>query len=229
MVLRKFLVLAVFAAAIVAFVGSSAQAQRRGPRGGFGGPGGKLMLLQNEEVQKELEIMPDQLKELEKLRDEMRNQMRDVFSGMRDLPEDQRRAAFEKARDKMRAAAQEMETKVNKVLLPNQAERLNQIDVQTQMGRRGTDAALASDAMVKALGITDAQKKQIQEVAAEAQKEMQATMEKAREEARKKVMAVLTPDQQEKLKKMIGEQFQMPDRGMRGTRGNRPGGDRPGR
>ena len=229
MVLRKFLVLAVFAAAIVAFVGSSAQAQRRGPRGGFGGPGGKLMMLQSEEVRKELEIVPDQQKELEKLRDEMRNQMRETFTGMRDLPEDQRRAAFDKMREKMREAAQEMEKKVNKVLLPNQIERLNQLDLQTQMRRRGTDGALGSEAVVKALGITDAQKKQLQEVAAEAQKEMQATMEKAREEARKKVMAVLTPEQQNTLKKMIGEQFQMPDRGMRGTRGNRPGGDRPGR
>jgi len=220
MVLRKLLVLAVFAAAVVAMVGSSALAQRRGPRGGFGGPGGKLMMLRSEEVQKELEVSDEQKKDLEKLRDDMRTQMREVFSGMRELPEDQRRAAFEKARDKMRGVTQEMETKVNRILLPHQVERLNQLDVQTQIQRRGTDAALGSDAMVKALGITDAQKKQIQDVAAQAQKEMQETVNKAREEARKKVLAVLTKEQQEKLNKMIGEQFTMPDRG---PRGNRPG------
>lgn len=230
MVLRNYLVFAVFSAATVAFMGSSAMAQGRGPRGGgFGGPGGggKLMLLQDEAVQKELEIVPDQLKELEKIRDAMRTQMRDAFSGMRDLPDDQRRAAFDKMREKMRGMMQETEAKVNKILLPNQVERLNQIDLQQQLRRRGADSAVTSDAMVKALGITDAQKKQLQEKAAEVQKELQTKIQKAREEAQKEILSVLKPDQQAKFKKLIGEQFQMPDRGFGGRRANRPGGNRP--
>jgi len=184
------------------------------------------MMLQSEEVRKELEIVEDQQKELDKLRDEMRDQMREMFSGMRDVPRDQRRERFEQMREKMRTAAQEMEKKVNAVLLPNQIERLNQLELQMQMRFRGTEGALASDAVVKALGITEEQKKRMQEVAAEAQREMQEAMQKAREEARQKILAVLTPQQQETLKKMVGEQFEMPRPNFRRGQGDRPGRDR---
>ncbi len=209
--------------ATVAMVSSSAWAQGPGRgRGGFGGPGGgKLMMLQDPAIRAEMEIVEDQEKELEQIRDEMRNTFREMFSGMRDLPEDKRREAFGNMREKMQEAMKDVEAKVNKVLLPNQVERLNELALQSRMRRGGAQGALADEELAKKLGITEEQKKKMTEVAQEAQKELQEKIQKAQQEARDKILGVLTKDQRAQLEKMTGKAYTPPPRE---DRRRRPGG-----
>lgn len=77
-----------------------------GGRGGFGmfgggGGGGDLMLLQNDDVRTELGLVDDQVEKLRGIGDKMREEMRSMFSGFRDLNEEERRAKFEEMRTKM--------------------------------------------------------------------------------------------------------------------------------
>jgi Spy/CpxP family protein refolding chaperone len=180
-----------------------------GPGGGFDdrGPAGRLGTLMQPDIRKELEIVPEQEEKLRTVGREIGQRMREVFSGLRDLPEDQRRTTVE---ERMRAVNEEFDKRIDEVLLPNQKERLGQIILQRRAQRRGTAGALASDETAKALGLTDEQKKKLQEVGREVQKEIEEKLAKIREEAEQKVLEVLTPEQREQYKKMLGERYQPP-------------------
>lgn len=223
---RSLIVAAIFSVAGLSV--SSAWAQRGGP--GFGGPGGgafgAMGLLDNEEVRKELEIVDEQVEKLQALRDKLREEMREQFSGLRELSDDERRARFEGMREKMETRMKEVQKEVDDVLLPQQRERLQQINLQQRLQRSGTVEGLTSGELAETLGITPEQKADMEERAKAAEKELQEKIAKAREEAREKVLAGLTAEQKEKIKKMIGTEFRMENRfgqGFQGGRGNRGG------
>lgn len=192
-----------------------------GGRFGMGGPMGAMMIIRNEQIQKELEIVDDQLQELETIGEEMR----DSFQGMRDLSQEERE-------DKMREITQDYEKRVNEVLLPHQQKRLKQITTQFQSrGREGVAGALTQGGLAEELKITDDQREKLQKVAEEARAEMDEQTRKLRQEMEEKILAVLNDDQRKKYKEMIGEPFEMDMRQMfqgRGQRGgdNQRGGDR---
>ncbi|MEW4561714.1 hypothetical protein AB1K70_04265 [Bremerella sp. JC770] len=231
----KFLVALVCTAAVV-FATSSAMAQGPGGRGpggrGAGGPGGGgdlFGLLNNESVQKELEIVPSQLDDIRELGQEMRESMRDMFQGMRNASEDERREMF----DKLRSAREDMEADLSKVLMPAQLERLKQIQVQQQSSGRG-GVSFANPRIAEALGLTEAQLADLREKAEELQTEMRAKVEELRKQADDELLQMLTPEQQKKWKEMVGDPFELEQqrggfqggqRGERGERGQRgPGG-----
>lgn len=219
---RLVAVAAVFAAA--GFASSPALAQRGGFGGPVGGAFGQIGLLDNEEVRKELEIVDEQVDKLTALRDKMREDMRAQFSGLRDLSEDERRAKFEEMRGKMEESAKTMQKQVDDILLPQQRERLAQISLQQRLQRSGTVDGLTSGELAEQLGITEEQKAAMQEAAKAAEKDLQAAIAKARAEARDKILSTLTPEQKEKIKKMIGSEFTMTQQNRFGQGG--PGGQR---
>jgi hypothetical protein len=218
---RKVLFLCVIVLAVIMVAAVQAQQQPgpggRGGRGmgGFGmmgrGGGGSmmtLMLLNNEKVQKELEIVPEQKEKLDALRQEQRQAMPD-FRGMRDLSEEERRAKMDEMRKKMEKQGEEMQAKIKEILLPNQLERLNQIRVQVLGSRAIMDAEVQ-----KQLGITEEQKKKMTDLGQEMMgkfRDAQGDREKIQEllkESEKQVKDVLTADQKEKLEKMKGPAFE---------------------
>jgi Spy/CpxP family protein refolding chaperone len=210
-----------------------------GGPGGFFGGGGISGILQIPEVQKEVELTDDQRTELGKLRteirDQIRNQLQDSFNGMRDLGDEERQARVEQIRTQMDTIRKDVEGKLQKVLLPNQFDRLKQIDLQSRIQREGA-AALAQGELADQLGLTDAQREQLQQKSEEVQKDLLAKIRQARLDARNQLLDVLTPDQKAKLDALMGTQFDLPEAnpnpngGQPGNRGGRPGrGGRGGR
>lgn len=228
-------------------IASSAVAQPPGPGGpGFGGPGGPggpfgggglMGLISRDEVQQELQLVDEQKDKVRGITDEMRNkvrdQMRDVFTQMRDLSDDERRAKFGEIRTKMESLQADTEKELDKVLLPHQLERLRQIDLQTKVQQRGASALTGGD-VAKALNLTDEQRDKLEKRAAEVQEELQTKIKQLQADARKKMLDVLTPDQQAQLEKMMGQQFDLPEQNFRdrfrgrGGRGGRSQGSQPG-
>ncbi len=115
---------------IVFATGGRALAQRGGPPGGGFGGGMSLQLLQNEKVQKELELVDDQKDALKKLGEQIRKDMTDQFAGMRDLSREDRTKKFEEMRPAVEAKPKDYQAKIEDVLLPKQKERAKQIEVQ---------------------------------------------------------------------------------------------------
>lgn len=218
---------------------SVAFAQPGGGRGGFGGGfggggggfGGGIMLLGDENVRKDLGITDDQVKKMEEFGAKMREEMGQVFQGLRDLSQEERTAKFAEIQKKMTDMTDAAQ---KEILLPKQIDRLKQISFQSRLSRGGTVDLLTSDDVAKDLGITEAQKEALKKASEEATAEMTEKMTKLRDEARQKILSVLTADQQAKIKKLTGEpitfapvQFGGPGgRGGPGA-GGRPGGGRP--
>jgi hypothetical protein len=224
-------VIAVVATLLSALLVSDAQAQRgqgrRGQGGGFGGTD-KVSLLMRQDVRKELEIVSDQETKIEDLQGEMRDKTREAFSGLRDLDEEERRTKVREAMEKLR---KETDSSLEQILLPNQRDRLSQIYYQMQLrslgggggfggfggggfggggggaGGPGGGRGGLSTEISQALGVDEETQRKLRDKAREVERETAQKIEKIREEARDKVLEALSPEQKEKLKKMIGEPF----------------------
>jgi len=254
---RTKVALATLVAVTVCLAGSLAEAQpgRGGPggRGGgmFGGGGmSASMLLRFEQVQKEIDLSEEQKGKLTKIGESLRNSMRERFSGLRDLSQEDREKKFAEIRKEMEEQTKKLEKQINDELLPHQIDRLKEIRIQV-LGSR----ALADEEVAKALKITEKQKADIEkgsnasreeiralfsgmgELSAEERREkfagIREKMEKMRKDAGEAGLKVLTDGQRKQFDKMKGKEFKLDFSQMRG-RGGRPsggegrGGGRPG-
>ncbi|MEX2141013.1 MAG: hypothetical protein WD894_17240 [Pirellulales bacterium] len=202
--------------------------ERQGRRGGFGRGGAgisKSQLLQNENVQKELELVDDQKTALAKIAEEAREGRR----GGGGFDPNASAEEQAKARGERQARMAAIDKKIDAVLLPPQRTRLNEVYVQA-LGA----AALSNEAIAKELGIGPDQQEKIAAVQQEAMAAMREAFqggnfdrEKAQElraDSEKKVLAVLSVDQQAKLEKMKGKKVDF-ELNVFGRRGGRRGGD----
>lgn len=258
--MKRVCVLVAVASVLMAVASSTAWAQpggRGGFRGGFGGPGGfggtpNLMDLVNiEAVQKEIEVLDDQLAAVKKAGEELRA-AREAQRGQgerpdyRNMSEQEREKAFAEMRQRREKETATANAKLGEILLPHQIKRLQEISLQL----RGT-AALNDPKVAAELKITDEQKKKLEEVnnanmesfrtlfqggnrdrSDQDREQMRTKMQDMRKQAEGKVLAVLTADQKAQFEKMKGEAFQMPEgafgfggrqgRGGEGGRKDRP-------
>ncbi len=235
--MKRLCVVAAIAAVLGGvLIGSAVAAQPPGGgRGGMGGMfgggmfgGGMIGMLSNEQVQKELQETPDQVAKVKEITDKLAADRREAFSGVRDLPQDERRAKFEELNKKMQEESAAAMKKIDGILLAQQVERLRGVYLWVA----GT-AALADPEIAKALKITDEQKTKLQEIQQGTMEgmrgmrdlsaeERQQKMQEARKAAEEKVAGVLTADQKAELTKMKGKEFKLDMTGMR--RGGRRGG-----
>ena len=224
-----------------------------GSRGGggsmFGGRGGgdmTMTLLRVEAIRTELEISPDQEEALTKMQEQGRAERPD--GDFRNMSEEERTEFFTKMRKQAEERNTKMKEQLEEVLFPEQLERLQEINIQLQ-----GIAALRNEDVAKELKITEAQKKELEEVQAGMMEKMREGMRElftgggGREGMREKieemrndmegdVLAVLTSEQKKKFEEMKGKKFEMPEgafgrggQGGRGGFGGRGGGEQGGR
>jgi Spy/CpxP family protein refolding chaperone len=212
---------------IIAMVSQVSLAQREEGRRGRGGPGGGMMsgvrLATLEPVQTALKVTDEQKDKIKTINADLRDGMdksRDEGGG----------------REKMQELTEDAGKKLNEVLDEGQQKRLMGILVQV-----AGPAAIADPAIAKELNVTDDQKKKLAEVRETVGKEMRELfqnageggregmrekMDKLREDSNKKLMAVLTADQQAELEKMKGEKVEIDLSQLRGRGGDRQRGER---
>ena len=251
---------------VISLATSDLQAQRGGNRGGgrfgqggFGGGfggfgGGSLALLAREDVQKELELLDDQIEEIEAARDDQQASIREAFSGFgrggnrgrggdrgRDRNADKgkkgggedRFARFREMREKMEKETQKA---LDEILLPHQSKRLNQLVLQRSLrgGASQVAAALSRGDLAEGLNVTEKQGESLQAKARTIETKLQAQIAKLRQQAQEELLKSLSPEQQREFKDMVGKPFTFTEpergRGGRGQRGGRGrGGERGGR
>jgi Spy/CpxP family protein refolding chaperone len=226
------------ALAMVAVMADVAQAQggRRGRgRGGFGRYISQVQLVaEADEVRTALNVTPDQEEKIETINDELRDARREAFGGGGGGGD------FRAAMEQMEKLNQEASAKLAEVLEADQQKRLLGISIQVNGA-----AALNEPAVATQLEITDEQKTKLGEVRESnmeagreafrdlrdqdlSQDEMREKMREIQQEGDKKLLAVLTSDQQAKLEQLKGEPVeidmsQFRGRGFGGGRGGRDG------
>ncbi|MEM7453585.1 MAG: hypothetical protein AAF456_04440 [Planctomycetota bacterium] len=171
----------------------------------FFGGGDDFSMLQNPSVQKDLELVDDQLEQVLDMQRRHGEQIRDALGDIRNgiTPE-----GVERLQETIAALKDRQKDELNDLLLPHQQERLRQVALQMQMQSRGTAGALTSEQFAEELGITDEQKERLRERSQELQEELQRQYEELREQAKEELLSELTPEQRAKLDEMTGDEFE---------------------
>lgn len=169
--------------------------------------GDAFTLANNEDIQKELELLDDQVEQLNAINKEFSEQISEELKGLREGNmnlENPRRLAdlIQELEKKKRARMQE-------ILLPHQFDRLQQISLQQQMKHRGEAATLMSDQIAEQLGITDEQKERMKERSEEIKKDLAEKIEQLKLEARDELLQELTREQRKKLEELTGPAYEI--------------------
>ena len=258
---RSWLAAALMTVLIATTAVGQGQGRRRGQGGpgGPGGPGGRggmgmmgggmgmmsgdaalLGLMRVEEVQKEVDLMPDQIDALPKLQETAASGFdRELFGKMREASESEREELLKEMREKQEEAGKKLTAQLEELLLPNQLERLREIALQQQ----GFNA-LFNATVVEKLKITEEQTEKLQAVRQESGEKMREElgelfrsgdrdkigekMEEFRKQQMDEGMKVLSSDQRTQFKEMQGEPFDLPQGAMMRGPGGRGGPGGPG-
>lgn len=168
-------------------------------------------LLQNEAVQKELDLVEDQIEEI----DGLKAPRVVLITSLRDRLE---QAASRDERQLLVAdfkqSMAEMEKKASAVLMPIQRARLQQLALQRLMPIDDMRAGLHHERVLAELEIDQAQNKSIAEKTSEVHarvkkrvEELTNEIEKVKEDGRREVLTNLTAAQRQKYEKMFGRPF----------------------
>jgi hypothetical protein len=188
--------------------------ERPDPRGREpGGRGtGSLNLVQNEALQKELGLSPEQLEKIRQIPQVIRTKLKNQFTELDTLEGAARR---EKSRELRKVFAEEFPRQLALILTPAQEKRVKQIFRQ-----QGGVQALVEAEVESELNLTPAQKEQFREIARQTNREaleIYRTFHDDTEAAAKvaaveqanmaKAVAVLSQGQQQKWKDLLGPPF----------------------
>jgi hypothetical protein len=181
-------------------------------------------LLGDPSVQKDLELVGDQLKQLQELQKDFSAQMKEQIGDLSKggIGPDR----FKGLGELVQKLREQQKTQMQELLLPHQIDRLKQVALQKQMDRSGAAGALTSSEVAEQLGITDEQKERLKKREKEIKEELAKKVVQLREEARQELLQELTAKQREQLKQMTGEKFKAEPndwREMFQKRQNRPG------
>ena len=168
-------------------------------------PMDSFSLLSNPSVQKDLELVDEQM-------DQIRDIQKEFGSRIKEHIGDLSKGGFDpnRARDLgevIRELKEEQKQKVSNILLAHQQDRLKQVALQMHMNSSGTANALSSDEIAEALGLTSEQIEQLKKKSKELQQRVDEKIKQLREEAKQELIGELSRDQQAKLKEMIGDKF----------------------
>ena len=169
----------------------------------FFGPTSSLELLSRADVRTELELVAEQVTKLRKLRVKYRALLRERFSDLREAGIEDAR---ERAREIMTSLRRDLTSDLNRILLPHQTKRLEQLRLQWQLGRLENIAGFPNE-VANSLAITDDQLQQLREQQEATNAEFRLQLNAYRVKARQQILELLTPAQRQHLDELTGAPF----------------------
>jgi len=179
-----------------------------------------MMLGHDSELRKELEVVDDQVESVKELAQEYQKEMMDFHMSNSKLGMEiqklykegkvaEAKEITEEYQKRSEEFSQEYMERASEVLLPHQIERLNQI--AKRQGAKYTNefhdefgiAASFADEM----GLSAEEKKRLADTIKEAREEYYATVAEAKKKANEKILSVLTTEQKEKMKEILGDEY----------------------
>ncbi len=154
-------------------------------------------MLRMEHVQKELDLVPEQLKKLEELGKQYYADMRadqGAWKNWREMTPEKRTARSAELQEKYKKRAASLRDSIERVLLPHQIKLMKEINF-----RATGPSALANPRTLDKLQVTDQQKDELQKIRQEMLEKYQELQKKTFE----KSLDVLTEKQRENLKEQI--------------------------
>lgn len=148
------------------------------------------------EIQKELELLPEQIEKLQQLAKRFWDQQQELYKGMdwAKMTPEERTAKWKELSDRMKQVQEEIRKEVEKILLPAQIDAIRDIQF-----RQYATGYLWAPQVAEKIGLTEEQKNQIHKLRQEYQEKQMQLMRELVE----KQLDVLTPEQKQKLKEEI--------------------------
>jgi hypothetical protein len=169
-------------------------------------------LLHDPGVQKELELLDEQREQIRQMQNEFAKEIKSKVDGAMKEGGPGR----ERIGEVISEINQRRKERLSEILLPHQIDRLKQISFQSNVSQGGLGSALASKALAEELGIDDEQREALKKKAEELNKEFEEKVTKLKVEMREELMDELSPEQQKKIKELLGQEFKFERaRGMR--------------
>jgi hypothetical protein len=165
-----------------------------------------LILLLSEDVGSELGLTSAQVEKLKGLREKAAQQRQDLLLQAGGAPGRQG-AASPETRQKLQQQVASLRKEIDALLLPAQAERLEQISRRMRM-RGGVAQALSSGPLSKELEITEAQKAEIRGRAQALEEKRRARIAEINRESEQELLTVLNTAQRAKFDKLLGKPFE---------------------
>ena len=166
----------------------------------------QFSMLNNVSVQKDLQLVDDQIKEIKEINDDFGKKIREKIEEMKDENGNFNLNGGLDFGQMIRDLKQQQQDQVSSILLPNQQKRLEQVARQIRMKQMGTSKAL-NGKLAEELGITPEQKQKLTERSQELTKEIQEKIAELRKNAKQKLLAELTSDQRKKLEELLGDEY----------------------
>ena len=155
-----------------------------------------LEALASPHVQRQLELVDEQKQQLRQIARAFVQQMQQSMAEVQQLPMEERRERIAELQQKMRKRAEDVRRQVEGILVP---EQMAVLDKFNRRARR--DAVLKNPQVLGQLGLSEQQKKKLRHV----HEEMQQRLRELEDEMLHKILDVLTSEQADKLKEMIGD------------------------
>lgn len=180
----------------------------------FGGPGGKMLsntlleVLRDKKAQEEIGLVPPQIEELSLLSEQVTFEIEPLLREFQALPKEEQQAKFEAFRSELARRLAGLERDLDRVLLPEQRQRLRQVWLQTRMKKAGTAEALTSPDVLRELGLTPEHAARIRERISQIESHYRQKMLDLAVDMERDILALFTPAQQQKLKELIGPRMQ---------------------
>ena len=172
--------------------------------------GDSFGLLNNRNVQKDLELIDDQLDRIKEINKEFGKKIAEKVKMMRGENGSIQIDGASSISKLIQDLKAQQKAEIEGLLLPQQQKRLKQVKLQMQMQNRGTARTL--DKLAKELNITGDQKKRILKRQKELKKEFQEQLAQLKEDSRKALLNELTADQRKKFKDMVGERYEFDEK-----------------
>lgn len=174
---------------------------------------GPLDLLARPDVQQELELLDDQLLQLHQFRlevetarrDRLENLLQQIRSG-----ENPPGSLANALREELTSSDEQVAERLRSILLPHQARRLAQIQLQLQLRQGGLVGPQSSSWLTK-LDISAEQRTAIRNAAERSDRELKRQMAESRLALQREILHLLTPLQKQQLQDLVGKPFQFQD------------------
>ena len=173
---------------------------------GFDVAGSDFSLLNNESVQKDLNLVDGQLERIEEINKDFSEQMREKMKEFRD---EEGRFNIDGAKgfgELIADLKNRQQEEINSILLPNQQDRLKQVARQMKMQQMGSEKALTK-MLAEELGITSEQHQRIKDKSKQLRDDLNKKIAELKANAKKELMGELTKEQRSKLEELLGDEF----------------------
>lgn len=170
--------------------------------------------LLNKKIQKELELGPEQRKELKTVLDDILKQHKEMARKVNELkktglPKEEFETQQEELRTEFLKKKSKTQSSVTKILVPHQLDRLRQYAartmIQVKLKSKEAKVGILTEEVQRYLEIDPKQADEILEKSKEIQKKLREDIKELNRKAEEDLLKTLRKDQREKYKELIGQ------------------------